>query len=359
MTTHNRPHPDEPCYPFAADLSALVDGEVDETVARRLLVHLEICDPCQNFFNAMRQMARAHRDVANLAVNVVDAVLDRDGVFGSEDGDDVLAGDAMVSEGRRRLAQRILGRKAFRRFAAVLYRVAKGYLLMAVDENYRTEVFRQPVAVDAAAVRGRGLVQRILERGEGRYAGYDWVEAGRFLEFNLKSESDLRARARVLLEEALRLKPNFAEARLYYGFFFKLQGELQRAAVEFQKVFETARSAENRGHAGAQLVTIHEALGNYDSALEVIERLLSRRLPEKDARFYFTYFNLAVIRAHRGEFSLATDALATLARRFPERLSEVRSKLATCAPLRQAMECQPEFRAELERRLPALLASTN
>ena len=57
----------EPCPPFAADLSALVDGEVDETVARRLVVHLEICGKCKDFFTAMRTMASTHREIAQIA----------------------------------------------------------------------------------------------------------------------------------------------------------------------------------------------------------------------------------------------------------------------------------------------------
>ena len=87
--------------------------------------------------------------------------------------------------------------------------------------------------------------------------------------------------------------------------------------------------------------------------------MLARRLPEQDARFYFTYFNLAVIRALRGEFCLAADALATLARRFPDRLGEVRLKLAQSTPLREAFVNSPEFRSDVERRIPALFSNTN
>lgn len=255
--------------------------------------------------------------------------------------------------------QRIVGRQVFRRFAAVLYRIAKSYLLITSDRSYRIEVFRQPVALDTEAVRGQELVNRILAKGEGRFAGYDWVQAGRLLRETLDSDEDLRERARVLLEEALRLKPNFAEARLYLGFYFKLRGDLNAAEREFGNVFNSARSIENRGHAGAQLVTVHEARGHYDKALEVIERMLARRLPESDSRFYFTYFNLAVVRSLRSEYSQAADALATLARRFPERMGEIRAKLAQSEPLREAFRSSPEFRANVERRVPALFADTN
>ncbi|HKE01424.1 MAG TPA: hypothetical protein VKE69_10475 [Planctomycetota bacterium] len=106
-------------------------------------------------------------------------------------------------------------------------------------------------------------------------------------------------------------------------------------------------------------MTIHEERGDFDAAIRVIERLLARRLPEQDPRFYFTYFNLAVIRIQRSEYDLAADALATLARRFPERTLEVRARLATCEPLRDAIARRPEFRADLERRIPALFVQTN
>lgn len=259
----------------------------------------------------------------------------------------------------RQRIQRIVGRKVFRRFAAVLYRIAKAYLLITADRSYRTEVFRQPVALDEETVRGRNLLSRILARGEGQFAGYDWVQAGRLLQRALNSDDDLRERARVLLLEALRLKPKFAEARLYLGFYYKLRGDLDSAEREFREVFQHARSIENRGHAGTQLVTVHEARGNFDAAIEVIDRMLARRLPESDSRFYFTYFNLAVIRSLRFEYPLAADALALLARRFPERMGEIKAKLAQSEPLREAFRSSPEFRANVERRVPALFADTN
>lgn len=335
--------PRDPCRPFAADLSALVDGEVDETVARRLIVHLEICDPCREFFASMQAMAKTHRELAAMA-GKVDAK--------------ALRSSAKERAARARV-RRIVGRRAFRRFAAVLYRLGKAYLLTTVDRNYRTEIFRQPVPVDRESVRGRKLVDRILARGEGRYDGFDWIEAGRLLEQNFDSDADLRERARVLLEQALALKPNFAEARLYLGFYFKLTGDLVGAEREFRRVFETAKNAENRGHAGTQLVTVHEALGNFQDAIQVIDRLHARRLPEHDGRFYFTYFNLAVLRALRGEFALSADALATLTRRFPDRIGEIRQKLANNPPLRDALRASPEFRSDVERRIPALFSNTN
>jgi len=336
----------EPCKPFAADLSALVDREVDETVARRLVVHLEICDRCRSFFTTMRQMAASHRQIAAITDNAI--------------GKNRASGiEPQVDRATRKRIQQIVGREVFRRLAAVLYRIAKAYLLITTDRTYRTEVFRQPVALDVEAVRGRKLVTRILARGEGQYAGYDWIEAGRLLQRTLNSADDLRERARTLLEEALRLKPKFAEARLYLGFYHKLRGDLDQAEREFRDVFENARIVENRGHAGTQLVTVHEARGDYNSALNVIERMLARRLPENDPRFYFTYFNLAVIHSLRSEYPLSADALATLARRFPERMGEIRVKLAQSEPLREAFRTSPEFRANVERRVPALFADTN
>jgi tetratricopeptide (TPR) repeat protein len=347
----SRENAGEPCKPFAADLSALVDGEVDETVARRLVVHLEICSRCRTFFTSMRQMASTHRQVAA----ITDSSLGKGALRKGQPSTVVPQFDRAA----RMRIQRIVGRRVFRRFAAVLYRIAKAYLLITADRTYRTEVFRQPVALDVEAVKGRKLLNRILAKGEGQYAGYDWVQAGRLLHRTLNSDDDLRERARALLEEALRLKPKFAEARLYLGFYHKLRGDLDSAEREFREVFEQARSVENRGHAGTQLVTVHEARGDYGAALKVIERMLARRLPENDSRFYFTYFNLAVIHSLRGDFSPSADALATLARRFPERMGEIRAKLAQSEPLRQAFRTSPEFRANVERRVPALFADTN
>ena len=49
------------CTNFQVDLSCLVDGELDEAAAGRVMVHLEECDVCRDFFEDTLDCLRLHR----------------------------------------------------------------------------------------------------------------------------------------------------------------------------------------------------------------------------------------------------------------------------------------------------------
>src|SRR5688572_10661617 len=53
------------CTNFQMDLSCLVDGELDEAAAGRVMLHLEECDVCRDFFEDTRDCLRLHFDVAD------------------------------------------------------------------------------------------------------------------------------------------------------------------------------------------------------------------------------------------------------------------------------------------------------
>ena len=52
------------CAAFQRDLSALFDSELPEDAARRTMAHMEACEDCAEFFQAIRLQALAHKDLS-------------------------------------------------------------------------------------------------------------------------------------------------------------------------------------------------------------------------------------------------------------------------------------------------------
>ena len=51
----------DPCAELQADISALLDRELDDARVRRVLVHVEICPHCHRFLNSLRTQVDLHR----------------------------------------------------------------------------------------------------------------------------------------------------------------------------------------------------------------------------------------------------------------------------------------------------------
>ena len=56
---------DELCVPFQEDLSSLVDGELDEPAAARVLVHIDSCRECREFFSDIQRFVHLHKDMSD------------------------------------------------------------------------------------------------------------------------------------------------------------------------------------------------------------------------------------------------------------------------------------------------------
>ena len=65
--------PDDPCLQIQADLSAMLDGELDASLVRRVMVHSDACPSCSSFLDGIRLQARAHHDMQ--AIETADITL--------------------------------------------------------------------------------------------------------------------------------------------------------------------------------------------------------------------------------------------------------------------------------------------
>jgi tetratricopeptide (TPR) repeat protein len=328
------PFTTDPCLPFQLDLSCIVDRELeDERAVRRALVHLEVCDRCRLFFDAIRGQVELHRGLADTG-RLLGKIheLDSSGVFAHA-----------------------LARENLRRLAAVLYRLGKAYVLLAVDRKYMVEVFEEPVPPAAYKARGYRWVSGVCRRGAGE--GADWVEARALLNGKLERVEDNLEKARALLGEALIVKPNFAEARLYLGFWRQAGGDLAGAESEYRRVFRTARRLANRAHAAVQLGQVWHERGDFRRAAVAYRWVIASGAARRDRRFFFVHYNLGLVLARLGKLEACVEAFRTLGERYPESAPRVRGFLEAAPRFRSLLDRKPEFRARLERACGAVFAA--
>ncbi|HET6201262.1 MAG TPA: tetratricopeptide repeat protein [Planctomycetota bacterium] len=326
--------PADPCLPFQLDLSCLVDRELeDDRAVRRALVHLEVCGRCRRFFDAIRGQVLLHRELADRTH---------------------LLGKIQEIDGSGVFAQGLPGEN-LRRLAAVFYRLGKAYLLLAVDRRYMVEVFEEPVPPAAFKASGYRWVSRVCRRSAGE--GADWVEARSLLNGKLDSVADNLEKARALLGEALIVKPNFAEARLYFGFWRQSTGDLAGAEGEYRRVFRTARRLENRTHAAVQLGQVWHERRQFRRAAGAYRWAIAKGAARRDSRFFFVHYNLGLVLARLGRYEACVEAFRTLAQRYPESAAKVRSYLEAAPHFRSLLVEKPEFRARLVRACGAVFAA--
>lgn len=314
------------CSGFQRELSALLDGELDDKHSQRALAHLESCESCAEFFQAIRLQALAHRDLA------VPGSLARR--LRRMRGEDLFEGmtDAEI----------------IRRMAAALYQLGKSYVLMATKEDYLLHVAEEPVEIDH------------FERTEVAQASEAARESGacRISVEQLKEKTDSHLQTgRRLLEEALKLKPRFAEARLYLGFVCQVQGETKTAAQEYREVFLRTDRLKNRAHAAIQLGLIYADRDDHKRALRMFRWVVASGLVARRPEFAFVLHNILVEHVNLGNASEVGDVLRKLRSEYPELWDSVRSWVRRSPEFLSRIQGDANCRREFEAVEPAFFAA--
>jgi tetratricopeptide (TPR) repeat protein len=337
------------CEHFQLDLSALLDGELDESASARALVHLENCPSCHGFFDDSRRCLRLHLDVADperLLAHVT-------GLTGQE-----LAGGATAIE-------------LVHKLATLFYQLGKAYVLAGVDPDWlRTRVFEKAVDVEPTQTRGRGFVDGVLlgqqaeegaetGRDASRLGRVDWRHARSMLNGRLKEIATPVEKGRRLLEEALAADPTHEEARLYIAFLHAHEGKRLLAAREYGQIFDSAMSPANRGHAAVQLGKLYEAEGDHRRALSYFRWVSVSGLEREDPRFYFALFNIGLQYALLGDQARSLRYFRLLLDRHPDQLEDVVRAFATSPRLQAAVERQRGFATALVATCPELFGGAS
>lgn len=336
----------DPCRAIQLDLSCMVDGEADAAAVRRALIHVEICAACRTFLDQVRGCLALHRDLCD---------------------------PRLLMRGLRRvngleLFTRSSIRSNLRRLSEYFYQLGKAYLLAATDERYLLQVFEEPVPIAGTEERGRGFVDGHLaaelraqdERADATPrdfdldagAAYDWVKAQSLLDGHFEAREKNLLKARMLLEEALLVRPSYAEARLYLAFYYQQGGDLERAEREYRRVFETARKMRNRAHAAVQLGVLQHERGELQSAVRCFRWITRSGLVRRDGRFFFVFYNLGVLYARLEDFDRSAKCFEILYHRHRAQGSQIERFLNRADAFLCTVAERPEFAAALAQACP-------
>ncbi|MAF67343.1 MAG: hypothetical protein CMJ84_17015 [Planctomycetes bacterium] len=325
----------EPHAEFQLDLSCMLDGELDEARAGRVMLHIEGCDCCRDFLEDLRTQVRLHRDMT--------------------DPDRLFARVAMLTG--TDLGEEAEAIDLIHKLATVFYQLGKSYVLSAIDPDFRTRVFEAAVPVGETQSQGRGFVDGVLMRGSDHTGGVDWTHARHMLNGRLERIEDPIEKGRRLLEEAVSADAAHEEARLYLAFLHAHEGRTLKAAEEYRLVFHTALCEENRGHAAMQLGRLFAGEEDFRKATLYFRWITISGLERRDARFFGARFNLGKAYAMLGDRKRSVGTFRTLLDEHPDHVADVARLFAGAPKLRQVIEEKPGFIEELVAGCPELFSA--
>ena len=351
----------DPCLPIQADLSAMLDGELDAAVVRRVMVHSDVCPSCSKFLQGIRNQARAHRELA--ACRVLDAMASGEVVL---DGPAPDAGDDRVSEADGRmpsgaakaLRQRLLENR--RQLAKILYELGRGFVLMGVNPSFSRVVAREPVPVPDMCLRGRNLLDEVerLSIREQIHVGQEWVRAKvLFSQREVRSPVENLVKGKRLLFETLLLWHEYHEARIYLGHAYQVEEDHESAIGEFTTVLSLAKNLVIRAFALENLGNLHMGQGRFDDAIRLFDQLVGSGVIDQEPRFFTTFFNLALAHGFRGDFESCEHWLGVLDQRFPHKRRVMAAEFAKRAQFATVVARRDDVSKRFAARFPTWFQS--
>lgn len=319
------------CQTFQVDLSALVDRELEESVAGRVLLHLEHCTNCREFFGALRRQVSIHRELSEPGkISELLETMKASGFFPAADE-----------------------KTSLRRLAAVLFQLGKAYTMLVLDKKYQFRLIQEPISIAYAKDQGKELVERVLlEEGSAELAQqYDWQKARELFGHWADSPSSSIGKAQSLLEESLSLKPNFAQAKLFLALVYRYQGRLEETYTLLHWVLRNAGKLNSRSTAAIQLGTLSAESDQFYKALSYSRWVLQRKLSSTRAteRIQFSaLYNSAFYYAQMGQHRRAVEYLSHLISRFPKAAAEVRQYIRGDQIFLNLVQENPGFARQLE-----------
>ncbi|MEZ5989776.1 MAG: tetratricopeptide repeat protein [Planctomycetota bacterium] len=356
------PHPQlDPCHQMQADLSAMLDGELDDAVVRRAIVHLEICGHCRGFLAGLRGRARlldGGRVEAERWTRVrqpvdevpVDADLDSfegdlftdSGLWGeelAELGPDTIDRPAdhlewearMLAESREKLAE-------------IFFQLGRAYVLLALSPELVHVYVREPVPIPEYRQRGRAILDGTggVRRRAANPTGTGWRGAEDLLQRSLDSVSGNLDKATRLLEEALCLRAPFPAAQIFLAKCRMQRGDHDDARRLYRGVL--AQTARSRGPADTVTgVPLRTYAMEHLGVLALVEgepglaRMFFRWVvrsgaPEQHGSFSSSLLNLAWACVLDERNEECVEALEQVYRSWPGKRAEIGRLLALRRP---------------------------
>lgn len=323
------PKPGDPCLQIQADLSAMLDGELDASSVRRVMVHSDVCPSCKSFLDGIRVQAIAHQDLHRCLTSDESEVIEIRGLHGQQPT------RIRVAELRQKLTENRT------QLARIFYELGRGFVLMGMSPNFSRIVACEPVPIPDMFQKGRNLideVERIAagpgweeEQGDDSQLGGEWVRAkSLFLGDGLRSPEENLAKGRELLQEALMLAPDYHEARIYLGHANHVAQEKTLAISEFKAVLRGTDDRNMRAFALLNLGNVFLEDGELQLAAGYFQELVNSGVVDNSPQFGLIYFNLALVAGLRGLTDECEDWLGKLYEKLPHKrrmiAEEIRSR---------------------------------
>ena len=330
------------CNAVQVDISAMLDGELDEARVRRVLVHIEVCPQCHGFLQRLRGQLELHRSAWEQSEDLAElqqlAPFDSGAASETEDpfGGDLFAdldeelfwGEEQEAQLARMLAE---GRE---RLAEVLYQLGRAYILLTVHPAFFRILSKEPVPIPEFRLRGKAILDGVsggedAPRDENGRPMAGFAEARELLDGELDSDDDNLEKGRKLLEECLLLDPGLPRARIWLGHYYWQKGEWDIAERLFRDVWRRlhleARSGEEPLDPGTGVplrIYALEHLGNLFlakdqqyKALRIFRMIIASGAMAIHANFSTALLNFAYTCLQVGADSDGIDALGPPLRR--------------------------------------------
>jgi tetratricopeptide (TPR) repeat protein len=319
----------------------MLDGELEASSVRRVLVHSDVCASCRRFLDGIRAQARAHYQLHE--------------IFGCDSLAEVNLEPA--PRGSRPLTPADLLREKLvenrEQLARILYELGRGYVLVGSSPKLFRAVAREPVPIPDASLRARNLLAEV-ERELGPTLNGDWVRAkALFAQGSLGTPQENLNKGMTLLREALMLRPRYHAARIYLGHAHHVQQRWQEARVEFEEVLAESDDASMRAFALENLGNVYMEEGLPDRAIPRFLELVESGIVAREPRFYTTYYNLALCYGQLEQFESCIPWLRKLHEEFPHRRKLIGREMRTRRLFAAAVRRHPDVAGRLAELFPS------
>ncbi|MGK0303253.1 MAG: tetratricopeptide (TPR) repeat protein [Planctomycetota bacterium] len=319
------------CLPIQADLSAMLDGELDPAGVRRVTMHSDACPSCRSFFDGIRKQVGLHRRFA--------AVM-------SEPEADEAHGQELdpVARDNQTLRRQLTGNQ--RKLSRILYELGRNFTLMGLSPEFSREVAKEPMPVPDMAMRGRSLLDEVarasFEGNTSEATAPEWVAAKDLFDGQLRTPEENLARGQRLLAECMSLDPAADDARIYLGLVHYARGQRSLARKQFQVVLDRSEDAVMRGFALSNLSNIHLDEGDCDGAIALLLEVIESGVVAHQPRLVAALFNLALAHGLKGSFEESLHWFDRLRSDAPHRRRWVAQELSRRSHFLHLVHTHPE-----------------
>ena len=335
------------CARFEADLSAFADGEKTALEGAEIARHVESCDGCRAYVNALAGLSRLH-------------------LHGQFESAALPDGTELWGDLTRRLLEDNCAK-----LAVGLYELGKALVAAGLSKSSDlrgVQVFaRKPGSIQKLSHKGQALFREhkdLAARAE-RPKGQGETIPGRRGLFPAGVASDrvepsaAFEAGRACLEQCLRLDPDRHEARIYLAKYFSVSGRFDRSRQLLRTVLHSNATEKIKFFALQQLSRVYSMTHQFERAVELEREVLSQaERAQNDLYQAAALTNLSIYCVKLGRLDDAESAIQRLATGFEKHLATVTvPAFQRAREFKQALLRHRGFLTRLRGRYPVLFAS--